>query len=591
MKKVGLSLAVLLLAALLRIYHLNDQGLWGDEGWSVEFSEPSNPADVTRNLADDLHPPLYFISLSLWRQIAGDTEIAMRLWAVFPALLTVALIERLGRQVFSPAAGIFAALVLALADKHIVLAQEVRHYPLAFMWMALTSLAFLRWIEQPNRTRTLHYALLIILGVYTHYYTALILLVQIVYAAFTLRPWQRVWRLVVIITLSMLAFVPWMFVAYHQLIIRPEGILHSMALSWDTLDFLAVDFLGRPVVLLGSLLVLGLLVRRRQESYATLWFTIPIVFTLLVYPFATVLTDRNMALLLLPIALLAGYGTTFFQPPARLFLAFLVAANGLASLDSYHDHPPWREMATYVADNYPAGEPVLMDVVGGDKALNYHLHQLLPDSTPIFSLNQWRIDYNFYFLGVFNELLEENDGFWIAYWVNADRQWDVEGTLAEHGYVRTASQRFYHLGNPLDLYHYDRIPALDETVAIFGDDIRLHRVKAPATIPLDQSLNVSLWWSTTTPLPVSYSVSVFLLDDAGQLRTQHDGPPQNGQSPTNSWQPDQVYFDSHRLSLAELQPGSYRLAVKVYNSANGQILSLPDGQEFVIVGEVLLRSR
>lgn len=595
---IWLSLLVLLLAALLRIYHLNAQGLWGDEGWSVEFSDPGNPAQVTQRLVPDLHPPFYFITLSFWRQVAGDSEIALRLWAVFPALVTVALLNRLGRMLFSPATGLLAALILALADKHIVLSQEVRHYPMAFMWMAASSIVFLRWTKRPTRANSLVFALLIIVSVYTHYYTALLLVVQVIYAALTLRPWQRVWKLAALIGLASSAFLPWFFVAIYQLQIRPEGILHSMSLSWNTLDILTVDFLGRPVVLAGSLLLLGMIVwdwknhRIIPEAwYSVLWFGLPLVISIAIYPVVTLLTDRNLALLLLPIALLVGRGIMTFQPPARWFLALLIAANGLASLDSYFDHPPSREIADYISQNYPAGEPVLMDVGGEDKALHYHLREALPEGTSIISLNQWRIDFGIYYLGVLGQLLEQNDGFWIAYWVNTDKAWDMQQPLTDRGYVLTATHREYHLGYPIDLYHYDRLPALDEQLALYGGTIRLHRVKSPTVLPLGQALNVSLWWSASTPLSENYSVSAFLLDDAGQLKAQHDGAPQNGATPFFSWQVDQIVFDSHQIPTEKLMRTSYRLAIKVYNPVTGDILRVTtpndtQPQEYFVVGTV-----
>jgi hypothetical protein len=607
-----LSVIVLLLAALLRIYHLNLQGLWGDEGWSVEFSASSNPSIVTQRLVDDLHPPFYFILLSWWRQVAGDSELAMRLLTVFPAILTVALIDRIGRKLFSPMAGVLAGLVLALSDKHIMLAQEVRHYPFAFMLMALTTWVFFLWIDHPTRQRTMLYATLIILGVYTHYYTILVVVIQVIYALLALRPLRRVRQLCVIISLSLLAFIPWFFVAIYQLQIRPEGILHSMPLAWSTLEFLSIDFLGRPVILGGGLLTLGLLVfhfnhdERSQWQisladlprawYVVVWFVLPIALSILIFPFVTVLTDRNMALLLLPIALLIGRGMTSFQPSGRLFLAVLLTVNGLTSLDSYFVHPPWRTLSQYVADNYPTGEPVIMDVAGGDKAMDYHLHQLLPEGTTIISLNQWRLRFGVNYLGVFNQLLDQNDGFWIAYWVNPDKPWDARQPLADFGYTLTATHHEYHLGNPIDLYHYDRLPDIDEQLATFNDQIRLHRVKTPFEVSAGDTLDVSLWWSTNTSQSISYSISVFLLDNTGISRAQGaDGVPQNGQFPTDAWTVDEVIFDSHQISVPnDVTTGDYQLAIKVYNSNDGFILPVTTSNEqntteYFIVGTVHVR--
>ncbi|PJF44352.1 MAG: hypothetical protein CUN55_04380, partial [Phototrophicales bacterium] len=524
-----LMVGVLLLASVLRIYHLNLQGLWGDEGWSVEFSESANPKDVVRALVPDLHPPLYFMMLALWRDVAGNSEIAMRLLAVYSALLTVAILPHLTTN---KTAGVIAALVLALSDKHVVLSQEVRHYPTAFLMMAVCSWLFLRWLKQPTRQNTLLYAISIIASVYIHYYTALILFVQLLYTL--VKCHKRIYALFLMMALSMIAFLPWTFVAWYQLLIRPEGILHSMPLSWDTLEYLSVDFLGRPPILLLSLIGLSLgHLKKRQTPYlySLLWFIVPIIITILVYPFVTVLTDRNMALLLLPIAILAGQGALWLEPRGRWLLAAIITINGVASLDSYQIHPPWRELATYVAEHYPANETVFMDVRGGDKALRYHLTQLLPADTEIVSVNQLRLDYGIYFLGVWEQYLQQNEGFWIAYWVNENEHWDIAPRMEQAGYIRTATYRTYHLGKPIELYHYDKLPTLDEVVALFGGTIRLHRVKYPSVVTTD-TLPVSLWWSSVEPLSVSYSISVFLLNEDGQLVAQQDGPPQDGNAPT-----------------------------------------------------------
>lgn len=578
-------LLVLLLAACLRLYHLNQQGLWGDEGWSVEFSDPHDPRTVTEQLVSDLHPPLYFILLSYWRQVAGDSVVAMRLLGVFPAILTVALVARLGRALFNPTAGMLAALMLAIADKHIVLSQEVRHYPLAFMWMTWCSVAYFQWLTKPTRTHTLQYAILMMLCVYTHYYAALIVMVQILYALLALRPWGRVGHLLLMTSIAMLAFLPWAAVAYYQLLIRPEGITHSWPRTWDTFDFLVVDFVGRPVALAVGLLLIGGLWRWRKPTpnYVLLWLGMPIVVTLAVYPHIKLITDRNLSLVLVPLALVLGRGLAAFPASGRGMLAVLVLANGLTSLDSYFDHPPVRELSVYIADHYPAGEPVLMDVEGEDKAMRYHLRDLLPNGTEIISLYQWRLDYEIYFLSVLETFLQEHDGFWIAYWVNQDRVWDVEEPLARNGYVRTASHRDYHLGYPIDVYHYDKVPAVDETIAQFGEDIRLHRVKVAYEVEQGEPLTVSLWWSTAAPLPISYSVSIFLLNEAGQLVVQGpDSPPQGGQAPTTAWVVDQIYFDSQQLDTQAVGTGRYQLAVKVYNSSDGAILPVGTNDYFVV---------
>ena len=61
--------AVLLIAAALRIVGASGYPVWTDEGWSIWAS--SNPAQVIGIVAADRHPPLYFAALSLWRLAAA----------------------------------------------------------------------------------------------------------------------------------------------------------------------------------------------------------------------------------------------------------------------------------------------------------------------------------------------------------------------------------------------------------------------------------------------------------------------------------------------------------------------------------------
>ena len=84
---------------------------------------------------------------------------------------------------------------------------------------------------------------------------------------------------------------------------------------------------------------------------------------------------------------------------------------------------------------------------------------------------------------------------------------------------------------------------------------------------------MTLWWTAEQTPPLDYSVSVFLLNDAGTLAAQHDGPPLEGASPTSTWQPGDLKYDIHPVVLpATLPAGTYQLAVKVYWYGDNQPL-------------------
>ena len=125
-------LAVLLLASALRIHDLNAQGMWGDEGWSIWLARGASPREIMSMVITDQHGPVFSFLLRGWFEIAGPTVLGLRWLTVLFSIASVALLYRLGARLFMPLAGVGAALAFALMDKHVVLTQEVRGYPITF---------------------------------------------------------------------------------------------------------------------------------------------------------------------------------------------------------------------------------------------------------------------------------------------------------------------------------------------------------------------------------------------------------------------------------------------------------------------------
>lgn len=103
----------------------------------------------------------------------------------------------------------------------------------------------------------------------------------------------------------------------------------------------------------------------------------------------------------------------------------------------------------------------------------------------------------------------------------------------------------------------------------------------PQRLTAGQLFPVELYWRATTPLSVSYKISVQLLDANGRLVTQHDGIPGDWGRPTMGWLPGEIIADSHPLDIpVALPPGSYSIIVAVYQEATGERLAVHqmDGQ-------------
>ena len=188
---VVLIVGTMLLALGLRLYHLNAQSLWYDEGFSVYLSQKSL-GEIASQTAADIQPPLYYFLLHGWIKLFGNDEPAVRGLSVLFGILTVLLIYGVAWQLFHRRlAGLLAALLLTISPLHIWYGQEARMYTL-LVFLCLLSSYFLLLLASRSRGEKspgvwgdvllwLAYTLTSIAAVYTHYFALFILAFQATY--------------------------------------------------------------------------------------------------------------------------------------------------------------------------------------------------------------------------------------------------------------------------------------------------------------------------------------------------------------------------------------------------------------------------
>src|SRR5581483_2296692 len=92
-----------------------------------------------------------------------------------------------------------------------------------------------------------------------------------------------------------------------------------------------------------------------------------------------------------------------------------------------------------------------------------------------------------------------------------------------------------------------------------------------------ESLAVTLYWSARGRPSRDYTVFVHLLDAAGKLRAQSDGPPSDGHYPTSVWDKGEVIADRHQITLGSgLPAGTYQIEVGMYAPDTGQRVPVMD---------------
>ncbi len=121
--------------------------------------------------------------------------------------------------------------------------------------------------------------------------------------------------------------------------------------------------------------------------------------------------------------------------------------------------------------------------------------------------------------------------------------------------------------------------------AIFGQTARLTGYDLPSveTQP-GGMLDLTLHWQALTSPDRAYTVFVHLLDEAGSVKGYGDSEPGGGAYPTTGWLPGEYLADTHTVTIApDAPPGTYRLAIGLYDSATGERLRTSDGADQVVL--------
>jgi len=215
-------LMILLVALALRLIGLQSRPIWYDEAFSLLFAEQS-PAEILNNTlfsdpdssAAEEHPPLYYFGLWGWFKLFGISIVSARLFSIFLSLLTVLLIYQIAKTLFDPTTALVAAALTSVLPFQIHYAQELRMYAMLALWLALTTLAFLR-ARSGSKKWWIVFAASAALAQYTHNLAAMYLLPLALTPLF-----QRDWKTLRAMTWAGLAalclYLPWMLQLPAQL--------------------------------------------------------------------------------------------------------------------------------------------------------------------------------------------------------------------------------------------------------------------------------------------------------------------------------------------------------------------------------------
>jgi hypothetical protein len=165
------------LQALLLLSNLDLLDPWGDEWWTVTtVSEPLS--EVVSTIAENIHPPLYFVLLHYWIQLpwAISPLASMRAMSAVWALVATVVIYVLWLRQETPRFQEKFLALWVLSPCLLLHARMARSYSMQLTLALLAIYTALRWAEEPrNWKRLLAYIGPSAALLYTHYLSGLAL--------------------------------------------------------------------------------------------------------------------------------------------------------------------------------------------------------------------------------------------------------------------------------------------------------------------------------------------------------------------------------------------------------------------------------
>ena len=222
-------------------------------GWLLDG--PYSPGEIMDSLARNSpnHTPLYFILLGLWGQLTATDILLARIMSLLIALLGLAMMYRLARDLLAPVAGNLAIIILsslAFLNYYVAFA---RMYTLLMLLSAIVLWIYLRITHHLEVVKRSDYLALgaAVFGLINTFVFGTVLLFTIGVYHLLVVPKDRRWFTISgTVAIAVLLFTPWLSVVVTDGLERATGFVDWVSLdgseavrAWLTMSVNAADYL------------------------------------------------------------------------------------------------------------------------------------------------------------------------------------------------------------------------------------------------------------------------------------------------------------------------------------------------------------
>jgi len=200
------------MAAALSVTFFLGESLRLDESqslWQTSYS----PKEILHIVGQDVHVPLYHLTLHYWELLFGNNVVAARVLSLVFFLASIPMLYLLGLRAYEHrGVALFATALFSLSPFMNWYGNEVRMYSLLTLLAILSHYFFLGLYKHGDRVSYVGFGIATLLGVFTHYFFLIIVASQLVFYLWKRRsfPAGTTRQLLIIGSFVFLAFAPWL---------------------------------------------------------------------------------------------------------------------------------------------------------------------------------------------------------------------------------------------------------------------------------------------------------------------------------------------------------------------------------------------
>ena len=378
----------------LRLFQITSNSLWIDEAYSF-FLSSLDFKQIVRGTIADQHPPLYYVILHFW-MLLGHDEFTLRILSAVLGTVSIAVLYKIGRHLFSPQIGLVAALLLSISPVHIWYSQEVRMYVLLTLLSMVSIYLFWLLFDRPRRWPIwAGWIIVNLTALYTHNLAIFVLIFENVFwfGALLTKKVElptRSWLIAQIIVF--LGYAPWLPVLVlqatqhpmpwipHPTPVRVGGIFLRLAFGDSRFAHLRTYLeLGIALLLVIAVVRLGIERQRWHKPllFVFFWFLVPFIGITAVSFRVSLYQDKQLLFLAPALMLIFALGVAGLKF-SRLQVGMIFLMMGLLLLPLHDQYfvpkkTDWRRIAVYIDEHVQPDDVIYLNAASNALPLNFYL--------------------------------------------------------------------------------------------------------------------------------------------------------------------------------------------------------------------------